>query len=155
MLLRICALLLVMLGSNWTIALKAQDDGPDPDFVIQQDPNTGLWGVMDASGKAVWALEYTGLGPAGNDVALGFKAGDPDAYILGTSGRMKRVPHADYWRAYKEALLKSDIADRQLIARVLDMNPDPMKRLEEMDNMERTYVGMRKVREEAVGMLLQ
>ena len=148
------ALVLALAGLVYTTTLKAQQDAPDPDFLLQQDPKTSLWGVVDANDHALWPAEFTSLRPAGKKVAVGFKPGDGDAYILGTGGRVKRVPHADYWRTYKEALLRSDIADRQLIARVLDMYADPLARLAELENMERTYAGMGEVREEAVGKLL-
>jgi tetratricopeptide (TPR) repeat protein len=49
------------------------------------------------------------------------------------------VPKGEDWDGFKKLMDESNIEDRNLIVRVLEMYPDPAKREQEMKNMAKTY----------------
>lgn len=153
MLLRTTAFL-IAICSAWCPAVFGQQDKAHPDFAIQQDKATGLWGIVDGKGKEVVAARYARLSLAGSKTAIGFKPEEADAYVVGTGGRVKRIGHEEYFTAWKAAVAKSDIPDRELILRVLEMYKDPLQRLPEMANIEATYADMADVRKEVVRTLM-
>jgi Flp pilus assembly protein TadD len=51
----------------------------------------------------------------------------------------KLVPKGEDWQGFKEAMQKSDIKDKELILRILEMYSDVTKREEEIRNLAATY----------------
>ena len=57
---------------------------------------------------------------------------------------IKTMPKGEDWDGFKAAMQASDIADKDLIVRVLQMYPDPVKREEEIKKMSATYKRLEK-----------
>lgn len=57
---------------------------------------------------------------------------------------LKTVPKGEDWDGFKSAMQASDIEDKDLIVRVLQMYPDPVKREEEIKKMSATYKRLEK-----------
>ena len=137
------------------LAMAQKPAGSGADFVPTRDERSGRWGVADMNGKVLVAAEYDRIVPVGENTAVGFKGTDGAAYILGTQGRVKRIEHDAYYRAWRTALKDVELKDKALIERVLEMVPEPNKRLDEMANMEATYNALVEVRTRAVQALLR
>ncbi len=57
---------------------------------------------------------------------------------------LKQMPKGEDWEGFKAAMQASDIEDKDLIVRVLQMYPDPVKREEEIKKMSATYKRLEK-----------
>ncbi|MFK8037323.1 MAG: tetratricopeptide repeat protein [Crocinitomicaceae bacterium] len=60
------------------------------------------------------------------------------------SSMLKISPKGEDWEGFKAAMQASDIEDKDLIVRVLQMYPDPIKREEEIKKMSATYKRLEK-----------
>ena len=63
---------------------------------------------------------------------------------IDASALLKQMPKGEDWEGFKAAMQASDIEDKDLIVRVLQMYPDPVKREEEIKKMSATYKRLEK-----------
>lgn len=115
----------------------------------------GSWGMIDTSGRLVLEASYDAVWAAEEGVTIAFRDGKDDPCLVEIGRQVKCVPFATYWTVWKEVLGASAMPDKVLIIRVLEMIPEPGRRLEEMANLEETYVMMGSVRSDAIRELLQ
>ena len=115
----------------------------------------GSWGMIDTSGRLVLEASYDAVWAAEEGVTIAFRDDKADPCLVEIGRRVMCVPFATYWTVWKEVLGASAMPDKVLIIRVLEMIPEPGRRLEEMAHLEATYVMMGSVRSDAIRELLQ
>ncbi len=139
-----------------SVALHAQEPSEPSSSALRpwKDEGSGHYGVVDDTGMKVHAAEYDLVLGGDDATAVGFKRSGGTVFILGTRGWVKPVSDEAFWKAWRAALSESDISDKQLIGRVMDLYPEPGKRLHELEALEQVYREMPDVRKAAVRRLL-
>lgn len=106
----------------------------------------GGWGAIDSLGHVVVEAKYAEVWQPADGWTIAFQANDTAPCLVPLGGPAQCVPFATYWKAFEIEMHASNIADKELILRVLQMQQDPRERWSEMKNLEATYAEMTDVR---------